>query len=213
MVLISHIYKFIYVKNGKVGGTSTEGFFEKYCSDPATDYKLTQVVDEKVSKHGVIGARLQGKYKKWYNHMPISKVKEYLEPNIFNSYFKFCVVRNPYDKMVSLFHFEGNKVDYNIINKFKNFCKNYTTNTTYIYSIDGTPICDYYIKYETLNDDIKKVCDILGITNFNLDTDLPKFNTTQRRVKIPYKHYYDEETKKIVYDKHKEEIEFFGYKF
>ena len=201
MVLVSHIYKFIYVKNGKVGGTSTEGFFEKYCSNPNTDYKLTQVVDEKVSEYGIIGARLQGKYKK------------YLEPDVFNSYFKFCVVRNPYDKMVSLFHFEGNKVDYNIINKFKNFCKKHTTNTTYIYSIDGTPACDYYIKYENLNEDIKSVCDILGITDFNLDTDLPKFNSTQRRVKIPYKHYYDEETKKIVYEKHKEEIEFFGYKF
>jgi hypothetical protein len=62
MVLVSHIYKFIYVKNGKVGGTSTEGFFEKYCSNPNTDYKLTQVVDEKVSEYGIIGARLQGKY-------------------------------------------------------------------------------------------------------------------------------------------------------
>lgn len=31
MVLISHKYKFIYIKNYKVGGTSCEVFFQQFC--------------------------------------------------------------------------------------------------------------------------------------------------------------------------------------
>lgn len=34
MVLVSHRFQFIYIKNRKVAGTSVEAFFEKYCDEP-----------------------------------------------------------------------------------------------------------------------------------------------------------------------------------
>ena len=61
MVLVSHIYKFIYIKNKKVDGSSVESFFGKYCQNPNKEYEYTDEIDESVSKFGIIGGRLNGK--------------------------------------------------------------------------------------------------------------------------------------------------------
>ena len=58
MVLISHRYKFIYIKNYKVAGTSVEAYFEKYCLDPSNNYKLTHSRKQSISEYGIVGNRL-----------------------------------------------------------------------------------------------------------------------------------------------------------
>ena len=57
MVLISHKYKFIYIKNVKVAGTSVESFFEKYCMNPDKKYVKSERINTKISKYGIIGFR------------------------------------------------------------------------------------------------------------------------------------------------------------
>lgn len=61
MVLVSHIYKFIYIKNMKVAGSSVESFFGKYCQDPNKEYNYNDTIDESIDEFGIIGARLSGK--------------------------------------------------------------------------------------------------------------------------------------------------------
>src|SRR4030095_7324019 len=41
---------------------------------------------------------------KFYNHMPASEIKNRVPANIWNGYFKFCVERNPWDKVLSHYH-------------------------------------------------------------------------------------------------------------
>ncbi len=102
MVLVSHKHKLIYLKTGKTAGTSVEILFELLCGLSEAPSHQT---DEIVSESGIIGARgNNASQKTWHNHMPAHLVKEKLGDSIWNDYFKCCIVRNPWDKMVSLYY-------------------------------------------------------------------------------------------------------------
>ncbi len=217
MVLVSHLYKFIYIKNKKVAGTSVETFFGKYCIDQNKPYHYSEKTEEVISIFGIIGSRMN-KYNiwcnllnldKWYNHKPATLIKRDLPNGIFDRYFKFCVVRNPWDALVSRYHWDKSNLS------FIDWIKKYDfqqQNNWDIYTINDIPVCNFYIRFENLKEDIIKVCKILKITNYNLD-DLPNYKSNYRNSKKHYREYYDSETQNIVYQKYKKEIQFFDYAF
>ena len=65
------------------------------------------------------------------------------------------------------------------------------------YIINNKPSCNYYIKQESLEDDIKIICNKL---NINYDKyKLVSFKREYRKDKKNIKEYYDKETKDLVY--------------
>lgn len=206
MVLISHRKKFIYIKNEKVAGTTIEIFFEKYCTDPNKEHVANHWTPTIISNYGIIGKRGERKVNKYFNHMSAKNILKHLGEDIFKSYFKFCAVRNPFDKMVSLYFYLGENEKIS----FKEFCKKENCRNIERYKINDKLVCDFYIRYENLNEDIKKVCKIL---NIEYKKELLGSYKSECREERDYRKFYDEETKKIVYEKHKEEFELFGYKF
>ena len=206
MVLVSHKYKFIYIKNKKVAGSSVESLFGKYCQDPNKQYNYNHEIDESIDDYGIIGSRLKGGGGTWFNHKPAKLIKKDLGDSIFNEYTKFCVIRNPYDKMVSRYFYNKSE------EKFENFVKHTNVSNLDIHSINGKSVCDYYIRYENLEKDIIELCKKLGIEDCNINN-LPKHNVDKFRRNNHYSHYYNEETRKIVYENHKEEFELFEYNF
>ena len=72
--------------------------------------------------------------------------------------------------------------------------------------------CNYFIRYETLEEDIKNMCKVLKIKNYDINN-LPKHKSDTKRDSKNYRQYYDDELRRIVYRKHKKEIDLFGYKF
>ena len=106
MVLVSHKYKFIYIKNRKVAGSSVESFFGKYCINPKKEYHYDDTISEHIDKFGIIGSRGCGSADMWARHKDAKSIRNDLGNEKFNEYLKFCVIRNPYDKMVSKFHFK-----------------------------------------------------------------------------------------------------------
>ena len=177
-----------------------------------------------VSDVGVIGRYSQpshdnSKNKKqsniWWAHMPVSAVKKQLGNNIFNNYFTFTIVRNPYDMVVSRYFFQKKTRAWCKDMSFKDWVKQLKKEkyTNYnLYSIDDKPVCDFYIRYETLKDDIETVLQKLGIIDYDLH-DLPVLKGDIRDKNIHYREYYDNETKKIVEEIMKKEFDMFGYKF
>ncbi len=186
-MLVSHGKKFIYTKTVKTAGTSVESYFEKYCMTEG-DWSREHTRNEYVSEAGIVGQRSNRGVERqsvlWWNHMPAKAIKGMIGDDIWNEYFKFCVVRNPFTKMVSSYKFH-NKWSFNRKNlalgknvrdlkdkldgsfhkkRFEEFLQwiplPLDRNK---YQIDGEFCMDHVIRFENLNEGVKEVCEQLGI--------------------------------------------------
>jgi hypothetical protein len=240
-MIISHKHKFIFIKPTKVAGTSIEVSLAKHCDKkdiitPIT--KFDKSSDEDKYSHPARN------YKGFYNHIPPSEIKEKIDKKIWENYYKFTVVRNPWDQAISRFYWdkiESNKplsklitpesIAYNLFRpqayilvlkklfnikdkpkSFENFIADFNkewTNTRYYFGNDGKPLCDFYIRYENLDKDYKKVCKHLDIPY----KELPRLKTKLRKETRHYSEYYNEKTRYMVANIFEKEIAFFKYKF
>jgi hypothetical protein len=218
-MLVSHRKKFIFVKTGKTAGTSVEVFFEKYCF-PENEWIFSHARDEYINPlSGIVGYRGAGKDDvKFYNHMPASKLRTEIGEDIWEHYFKFTIIRNPFDKMVSaFFHFEKsqNPDKYSMdnltdIQRFRNWVSDGGKILDRdIYLINGKVAVDYFIRFESLKEDIETVCQKLQL-DYDL-ADLPTLKSEHRDRTIKLKDFYDTPTEKIVRELFKFEIEYFDY--
>jgi hypothetical protein len=156
-------------------------------------------------------------------------------------YFKFTIVRNPWDRLVSFYAFcikTSRTPAYNNLKKFKDF----VLDSTNKYHVDPkwckhSPALEKLLSTERTkercrlesqldwisDDDGKILVDFIGRFE-NLQED---FNIVCDKIGIPhrklphknktkhkhYTEYYDEETRQIVAELHAKDIEYFGYKF
>ena len=107
-MLVSHRKNFIFFKTVKTAGTSVESYFERWCL-PEGEWQQLHGREEHISVAGIVGKRAtRPSDAKWYNHMSSSNIRKQLDQDIWNRYFKFTIVRNPFDKLVSgFFMFNG----------------------------------------------------------------------------------------------------------
>jgi hypothetical protein len=210
-MLVSHRKKFIYTKTVKTAGTSVEVFFEKWCMPPGK-YKLQHARPASKNKAGIIGSRGEVVDPTWFNHMPAALIKRQIGEDAWNRYFKFCVVRNPFDKMVSAFYFLRNKQAG--ITEFRQWLKSIHIPSVIQdrdkYMIDGEVCVDYFIRYEKLFEGICAVCKKLKIPKPKREN-IPKLKTGRRRQDIPLSDFYDEECVKMVESAFWFEVQNFGY--
>ena len=69
-----------------------------------------------------IGRRVLGKdVVRYYNHIPAGSIRDNVGAQTFDSYQKFCVVRNPWDRAVSLYFWRKNRPDANRLGKETSF--------------------------------------------------------------------------------------------
>ena len=100
-MIISHRHKFVYLKARKVAGTSVEVALAKHCGEGdivtpigAFDPKW----DEEQYDHP--GTKRQG----YSRHATLVPVRKKLGRDLWDAYFKFSIVRNPWDLVVSHYH-------------------------------------------------------------------------------------------------------------
>ena len=165
-------------------------------------------------------------------HDPILRYKENNSVK-YNDFYKFTVVRNPWDRIVSAFHYlkQGGIgfFDKDFSNEylddvpdFSTFVKrlesdnvfrnNILTWIHFVPQIDflsdeyGDVALNKIIKLENINDEIPSLCKDLGISNRDMISD----NSCKRK---PYQYYYDDELAAIVGTIYKQDIERLGYAF
>ena len=211
----------------KTAGTSTEALLEQYCLPPGTECGTHDRV-QTVSDYGIAGSRYKG-YKKtdvFYNHMPAKELKQKLKPEVWDQYFKFTSVRNPWDRMVSLFWNYYHPRAEELLSKpfsyiqhwFYKFARGKHSITNYmiedhsIFSIDEKLIVDDVVRYESLHDDLARICKHLDI-DYRKE-ELPRWKTDWRKLPTNYQDYYiDQKVIDNVALGHKFEIDHFGYTF
>jgi len=130
-MIISHKHKFIFIKTRKTAGTSIEKALLSICGDEdvitldhlhsgeqdvfmddARNYQGSWVpVKELIASQTLLDTLRVGRdwlqRPKFYNHMSACSVKCRVDPNIWNSYYKFCFERNPWDKCISFYYWQG----------------------------------------------------------------------------------------------------------
>ena len=124
-MIISHKHKFIFIKTEKTAGTSMEIALSKYCgeNDIVTPLgKKSEVIRTELGYTGPQNFQIpfskyslkdwlmfiyNRKRKVYYNHISAGEVKKYISDEVWNTYYKFCFERNPYDKVVSGYFFFG----------------------------------------------------------------------------------------------------------
>ena len=229
-MILSHKYKFIFIKTAKTAGTSIEVFLSKHCGpkdivtpiappieghQPRNYEGFINPIPEILQRPGKLFSVLRHTItsrEKFYNHMPASEVRYRVPAAVWNSYFKFCVERNPWDKVLSHYHMhaarEGGSLSLDEYLARGRFPVNYFRYT----DRSGTRIIvDRVLHYENLLAELSEVFSQLRIPfDGSLGVAAKSEYRTDRR---PYQEVFNEEQQKIVQQAFAKEIELHGYRF
>jgi len=156
-------------------------------------------------------------------HFTALELKKKFGDKRWNKKFKFAFVRNPWDKVVSHYHYryrrneqgikEDNidfkqwvKLTYKEKNpKYYNIPKMFAPQMDWITDGNGKIIIDFIGRFENLNQDFKKICKTIG-----KKMELPHLRKSSHK---PYQQYYDNKNRELIEIIFKKDIEKFGYKF
>lgn len=187
-MLISHKHKFIFIHIQKTAGTSISSALEPFCEDLYPSIK----------------------------HWSARKIKEKFGPDVWNEYFKFSFVRNPYERLLSWYNMidRAREIPGNNPNPFHSYIhKNIHSFSEFIMndkvfidvnvlrwrlspqriaqfqrvSESGRIIVDFVGKYENINEDFSSICKKLNIEGVTL----PHINKCEHD---HYMSYYTKET-------------------
>jgi hypothetical protein len=161
-------------------------------------------------------------------HADAATIRSCIQPQQWSSYFKVSLARNPWDRAVSFFYWENRRdpemrpakrfyhrlgVPFDepkiLREKFRQFLKSdrWSDNDRFYFEADRLCV-DFVIRYENLNDDFAEVCRRLELPT----PDLPRLKAGIRE-KHHYSRYYDDETRALVAERHKNDIKILGYRF
>lgn len=162
-------------------------------------------------------------------HQTISMYRIFYSKEDFDKYFKFTIVRNPWDRVVSAFEFltsgglnyrdsEWTRSNLEKYESFQDFVKHglkLPTTISFTHFIPqykfvcdgyGKILVDYVGRYENLDADFGFICKKLGVRG-----SLPRLNSSQRN--NDYRVYYDDEAASIVGRVYRKDIKLFQYTF
>lgn len=156
-------------------------------------------------------------------HLLASQIREEVGAATFNNYFKFSFVRNPWDKVVSQFHYIKTRpmlLEYMGLNRWTSFRRYVETicgkhqlhvqsyeQWRFVYDTSAESLVDFIGRFETLERDFQKVAERIGLAC----TRLPhKMKTKKRKT---YHRYYDKKSMQLVADTYARDIQLFGYDF
>jgi hypothetical protein len=156
------------------------------------------------------------------SHLKPNELKNLVLGNELRGVFSFCVVRNPWDRAVSMYlHALDNnfKETYKVkeditFEFFCNFSKERRNDPYFIGSHKQTEwtVGDFpptkILRFENLNEDFSRMISEHKIVTVN--PKLPHLNKTKH---THYSDYYNSETKKIISDVFEEDIDTFEYSF
>ena len=229
-MILSHKYKFVFIKTAKTAGTSIEVFLSKYCGPADVVTPITPPIEghqprnyqgfinpipEILERPGKLFSALQHTItsrEKFYRHMAASEVQQRVPSQVWNSYFKFCVERNPWDKVLSHYHMHAaRKGDALSLDEYLargRFPINYFRYTD---RSGSKIIVDRVLRYENLLAELGEVFSQLNVPfDGTLGIEAKSEYRTDRR---PYQFVFNDEQRRIVENAFAREIELHGYRF
>lgn len=225
-MIVNHTHKFIFVHVPKSAGTSVTELFSQYST-----YRDLEVGGT------ALGEALQNEFKRRFGltkHATASEIRAIVGADLWNSYYSFGVVRNPYARAQSTFHFmkrwRGNKeMDrLKFIEKmpdFKTFAlspklkrKQYHrllwSQTQWLCDEQGKPLVNRVAHLESLDDDLAQIqAAIPGLVKRTEEAQAaPKRNKSAADDEALLQLLRDEpEVEQALYEAYQDDFEAFGY--
>lgn len=217
--MISHKHKAIFIHIPKTAGTSIEGTL--YPNLLRKGNSISRMSDTNL----FAGWNVEHKF--WMQHATMQQILDLYEGDL-TEYFKFTFVRNPYERAISDWRFLrgksnkewSSKTFLKYLNRKGYFERMFSNNNNdkssridhtypqydFIYDKNANCLVDFIGRTENLQEDFNIVCDRIGIPQ-------QKLPHKKKGNNKHYTVYYDDETREIVAEKYKKDIEYFGYKF
>lgn len=207
-MIISHKYKFIFIAVPK---TATHAI--RFAVRPLLGEEDIEQVELFVEKRSSFN-RLAGI---GHGHVTCREMRSELDKKVWNTYFKFAIVRNPYDRFISYCSFMQRENDdfkknpqpylyHALLNKRIQKHILFHPQSHFLVDEKGETLTDYIGKYEALQESYDHICSRTGMPS----VELRKINVSNH---LDYQAYYNDEIRSLVTNFYKSDIELFNYKF
>ena len=228
-MILSHQHKFIFIKTAKTAGTSIEVFLSQHCGpedvltpiEPPVEGHVPRNYDGVVTafreiraRDGLFRALRHGREKrrKFYRHMPAWIVQTRVSPEIWNSYYKFCVERNPWEKVLSHYHMHNYRKS-GTLSLDQYFAKGKFP-INYVRYTDPTGsriIVDRVVRYENL---LRELAEVFARLNIPFAGSLGvRAKGEYRSDRTPYRSVFNAGQRELIGRVFAREIELHGYRF
>ena len=208
--MLSLRYNFLFIHIPKTAGNSIQSILSNYSED---EIVASQVYHDKKERFEISGIHPSLK-----KHSRIRDYRALLDRKLYDRLFKFSIIRNPWERLISLYFTpSSNRNDWSR-ESFLRLVKRTDPVDQYI-TLDNTLWCralgklayidrdlDYLIRYENLENDFREVCVRAGLPEMSI----PSFDKSKR---AHFSEYYDDALVDIIYKKYRREIDWAGYTF
>jgi hypothetical protein len=207
-VIVSHAKKFIFFAVPKTGTHALRELLRAHKGPD--DWEQQVLFGEQCLPIPEI-AKIQ------HGHISARQISPYLEESVWKNYLKFAIVRNPFDRFISICFFLNRKNPLFLDTPLQwmksaiqapRFRERVLVKPQYLQLIDtqGNILMDYVGRYELLQASVDEICDRLQIKA----TPLQKRNASEHK---EYREYYDDELKSAVETFYQEDLIRFKYSY
>jgi Sulfotransferase family len=229
-MIISHKYKFIFLKTNKTAGTSIEIALSKFCGP---DDVITPISHDDEKTRGGLGylgpqnylfpnsdygiwnkmkVILKKNKPAFYNHITAKEIKALIGEQVWDSYYKFCFERNPWDRIISGYYWKNQSEPRPSISEFlkSKYPLRLKRRGIDLYTINGQIAVNRVCRFENLNKEMEAIRKQLGIPE---ELVLPRAKSRFRKDRRSYRDILNEEEKVKIAKLFSDEIKLFDYKF
>lgn len=227
-MIISHKHKFIFIKTEKTAGTSIEVALSSFCGDSDI---ITPLVPEDEETRKLISGKTANNYyvpfrkysirnwgkllikrqkSKFYNHITAREIKRFVDEKVWNSYFKFCFERNPWDKVISWYYWRYKTEPRPSIAEFIDSGEAAKVSAYSLYTIKDKIVVDKIFLFENMAKELDEISSVLELPKQLV---LPQTKGKFRQDKRHYKDVLERQDKDAIAKLFSREIEICGYKY
>lgn len=216
-MIVSHKYRFIFLRTEKTASSSLQATLQRVLDDDDLQADMRRPRWAKFSPihHGALKRHLP----QWFGlhtHATARQARDVLGRKIFDSYYKFAVERNPWDRQVSLYaHRQWKKgkpadqFDRDMRSPIYRNTQYVRLNNWSIYAIGKDIVADRIISYERLEEGIDELVATLGLPTLGNMPRLRRYTA----VRPHYSACYTDFTRDLVAQWYAKEIDALGYAF
>ena len=211
-MLLSVANRFLFIHIPKTGGISVRKALTPFGTQPRR-YLAVRCLSKLGVEFNHWGPLEMRRFR---THTSAKQSRRLLPRTLSDQLFCFAFVRNPWDRMVSYYHYVLARRDHrrhkqvNLLSSFENYVdyeieRGKLSQTEMLVDDHGKLLVDFVGRYETLHEDFCYLCKRLGIVGT-----LGHHNRSNHR---DYRTYYNSRTVERVAEHFCKDIELFGYSF